>query len=68
LRKYECTFVYKCLNTPLVQLEFLEPQLKEFMLGMCWIPGREGGHPEELWSRERDPLPWVVYAKGNEIL
>jgi hypothetical protein len=55
------------LETPLVQLEFLEPQLRDFLFDLCWIPGREGGQPEGLQSREGVHFLGLCRLRGMRV-
>jgi hypothetical protein len=59
---------FEILDTLLLHLELLEPQLEEFLSKLCWSPGRGVGQPKGLWCREGGTIPLVVQVEGNEIL
>jgi hypothetical protein len=64
----QCMRPRGCMETPLLQLEFLEPQLQDFLVGLCWSFGREVGQLEGLQCREGGTLAWVVHIEGNKRL
>lgn len=56
------------LEIPLSQLEFLEPQLRDFMYDLAFEPWREVGRPEGLCEVKGDLIPWVLQVDGSKSL
>jgi hypothetical protein len=43
---------FESLTIPLLQLEFLEPYIKEFMFDLCWILEGKWGSPRDCGAKK----------------
>jgi hypothetical protein len=47
-------------------MDFLEPLLKRFMVGLYWIPGGDGDCLRDCGAEKGNLIPWVVQTYGEE--